>query len=111
MNGIHDGKISHCIDSLLNFETVKYYGAEQYEIETYRKAVSNYQKDEMELETNDRLLQLIQETIVSIGLLSGSLLCAYMVVDGTLTSSHYVLFASYIYQLYYPLNWLGKLYK
>ncbi|PSN53264.1 ATP-binding cassette sub-family B member 6 [Blattella germanica] len=83
------------VDSLLNFETVKYYGAEEYEVENYREAILKF-----------------QNIIVCGGLLAGSLLCVHMVVvKDELTVGDYVLFASYIIQLYVPLNWFGTYYR
>lgn len=58
------------------------------------------------------ILNIVQNVIISGGLLLGSLLCAYMVViDQTLSVGDYVLFASYIIQLYVPLNWFGTYYR
>lgn len=58
------------------------------------------------------ILNTIQNVIISGGLLTGSLLCAYMVVTkDELTVGDYVLFASYIIQLYVPLNWFGTYYR
>lgn len=58
------------------------------------------------------ILNTVQNFIISGGLLLGSLLCAHMVVDHKqLTVGDYVLFASYIIQLYVPLNWFGTYYR
>lgn len=58
------------------------------------------------------ILNTMQNVIISGGLLLGSLLCAYMVVEkNELTVGDYVLFASYIIQLYVPLNWFGTYYR
>ena len=100
------------VDSLLNFETVKYYGAENYEVDCYREAILNYQKEEWNSMITLNILNTVQNVIVCLGLAVGSLLCAYLVVyhDG-LTVGDYVLFASYIIQLYVPLNWFGTFYR
>lgn len=58
------------------------------------------------------ILNTMQNIIVCGGLLAGSLLCAYLVVyEEGLTVGDYVLFASYIIQLYVPLNWFGTFYR
>lgn len=58
------------------------------------------------------ILNTMQNIIVCAGLLAGSLLCAYLVVyEEGLTVGDYVLFASYIIQLYVPLNWFGTFYR
>ncbi|CAB3368075.1 Hypothetical predicted protein [Cloeon dipterum] len=100
------------VDSLLNFETVKYYGAEDYEVSNYKDAILSYQKEEWKATAALSLLNTLQNFIISGGLLAGSLLCVHMVVNHqTLTVGDYVLFSSYILQLYVPLNWFGTYYR
>lgn len=100
------------VDSLLNFETVKYFGAESYEAESYRKSIVKYQKEERSSVITRNILETSQNIIVSSGLLIGSLLCLHMVVDKkSFTIGDYVLFATYISQLHEPLNWLGSCYR
>jgi ATP-binding cassette, subfamily B (MDR/TAP), member 6 len=103
------------VDSLLNFETVKYYGQENYEVQSYQKAILDYQVEEFQSIFTLNILNTAQNILVCIGLLAGSLLCAYLVVHGEgsdkLTVGDYVLFATYIIQLYVPLNWLGTFYR
>ncbi|XP_075221420.1 ABC transporter ATP-binding protein/permease Hmt-1 [Lycorma delicatula] len=100
------------VDSLLNFETVKYYGAEEYEVSAYREAVLQYQEEEWKSIISLQLLNSLQNIIISGGLLIGSLLCVHMVTKTfELTPGDYVLFASYIIQLYVPLNWFGTYYR
>ncbi|KAK9880659.1 hypothetical protein WA026_011897 [Henosepilachna vigintioctopunctata] len=100
------------VDSLLNFETVKYYGAEQYEVDAFREAILKYQSEEWLSSITLNILNTVQNIIICTGLLIGSLLCAHMVVDThELTVGDYVLFASYIVQLYVPLNWFGTYYR
>lgn len=112
MNLADNAQKARSVDSLLNFETVKYYGAEKYEVEQYRDAILNYQKEEFNSIVTLNILNTAQNIIICGGLLAGSLLCAYLVVDvGSLTPGQYVLFASYIIQLYVPLNWFGTFYR
>ncbi|CRL01945.1 CLUMA_CG015208, isoform A [Clunio marinus] len=103
------------VDSLLNFETVKYYGAEGYEVDAYQQAILNYQKEEFSSIFTLNILNTAQNIIVCSGLLGGSLLCAWMVAFGKgaekLTIGDYVLFSTYIIQLYVPLNWFGTYYR
>ncbi|CAG9770126.1 unnamed protein product [Ceutorhynchus assimilis] len=100
------------VDSLLNFETVKYYGAEAYEVSAFRDTIYKYQAEEWKSSVTLNLLNTVQNIIICGGLLAGSLLCAYMVAEKhTLTSGDYVLFATYIVQLYVPLNWFGTYYR
>lgn len=99
------------VDSLLNFETVKYYGQEQYEVERLRGAIVSYQKAEWVSLASLNLLGLGQNIIITTGLLVGSILCAYRVSQGLLNVGDYVLFSTYIIQLYAPLNFFGTYYR
>uniref|UniRef100_A0A336KJI7 ATP-binding cassette sub-family B member 6 n=1 Tax=Culicoides sonorensis TaxID=179676 RepID=A0A336KJI7_CULSO len=112
MNLADNAQKARSVDSLLNFETVKYYGAEKYEVECYREAILNYQKEEWNSSVTLNILNTVQNIIVCVGLLAGSLLCAWMVyAQKGLTVGDYVLFSSYLIQLYVPLNWFGTFYR
>lgn len=92
---------------------MKYYNAEVYEVNRYRAALVSYQHAEWLSSASLSLLNSIQNVIIGAGLLVGSLLCAYLVshrAEG-LTVGDYVLFATYIMQLYTPLNFLGTVYR
>ncbi|OAD55726.1 ATP-binding cassette sub-family B member 6, mitochondrial [Eufriesea mexicana] len=112
MNLADNAQKARSVDSLLNFETVKYYGAELYEVDSYRKAILKFQIEEWKSMITLNILNSFQNIIVCTGLLAGSLLCVHMVVTKQgLTIGDYVLFASYIIQLYVPLNWFGTYYR
>ncbi|XP_063703169.1 ATP-binding cassette sub-family B member 6 [Culicoides brevitarsis] len=112
MNLADNAQKARSVDSLLNFETVKYYGAEKYEVECYREAILKYQTEEWKSNVTLNILNTVQNVIVCAGLLAGSLLCAWMVyAQKGLTVGDYVLFATYIIQLYVPLNWFGTFYR
>lgn len=112
MNLADNAQRARSVDSLLNFETVKYYGAEEYEVESYREAILHFQTEEWKSMVTQNILNTVQNVIVCLGLLTGSLLCVHMVVTNQgLTVGDYVLFASYISQLYVPLNWFGTFYR
>lgn len=103
---------SRCIDSLLNFETVKYCGAEQYEIKTFNESIIKCQQEDRQNEICNYLLETIQSSINYGSLLAGSLFCAFLVVDiGSLTTGQYVFFVSHITQLYGPLDYLTGIYR
>ncbi|KAK9880660.1 hypothetical protein WA026_011898 [Henosepilachna vigintioctopunctata] len=108
-----DNKVkAQSFDSLLNFETVKYYNNEKYEVEAYRKALLNFQKAEFKSTFTQNVLRALQNFIINGGLLIGSLLCLYEVVEKKkLTVGDYVLFTSYIVQLHIPLNFFGLYYR
>ncbi|XP_038599195.1 ATP-binding cassette sub-family B member 6, mitochondrial [Tachyglossus aculeatus] len=111
MNTQENATRARAVDSLLNFETVKYYNAESYEVERYREAVLKYQGLEWKSSASLVLLNQTQNLVIGLGLLAGSLLCAYFVSDKQLQVGDFVLFGTYIIQLYAPLNWFGTYYR
>ncbi|CDW57272.1 ATP binding cassette sub family B [Trichuris trichiura] len=100
------------VDSLLNFETVKCCNAEEAELKRYNAGIKKYQVTE-KTSLSLSLLNMTQNSVISAGLLAGSLLCAYFVASKKhgFTVGDYVLYAAYIMQLYQPLNWLGTYYR
>lgn len=112
MNLADNEQRARSVDSLLNFETVKYYGAESYEVDCYREAILKYQKEEFLSMLTLNMLNTAQNIILCLGLLAGSLLCVYLVVHHqTLTVGDFVLFSTYLMDLYMPLNWFGTYYR
>uniref|UniRef100_A0A0A9YUP4 ATP-binding cassette sub-family B member 6 n=1 Tax=Lygus hesperus TaxID=30085 RepID=A0A0A9YUP4_LYGHE len=112
MNLADNATKARSVDSLLNFETVKYYGAEGYEVNSFKEAILNYQKEEWKSMVSMNILNTLQNVVISSGLLIGSVLCVYMVyAKQGLTVGDYVLFAGYVVQLYIPLNWFGTYYR
>lgn len=79
MNLADNAQKARSVDSLLNFETVKYYGAEGYEVDAYREAILTYQDEEWKSMITLNILNTMQNVIVCSGLLAGSLLCLHMV--------------------------------
>ncbi|XP_064926817.1 ATP-binding cassette sub-family B member 6 isoform X2 [Columba livia] len=102
---------SRAVDSLLNFETVKYYNAESYEVNRFNDAIIKYQVSEWKVSASLGLLNQTQNLVIGLGLLAGSLLCAYFVTENKLQVGDFVLFGTYIIQLYTPLNWFGTYYR
>ncbi|KAJ6603106.1 hypothetical protein B0H10DRAFT_1957867 [Mycena sp. CBHHK59/15] len=98
-------------DCLLNYETVKYFGGEEHEGERYRAAVNQYQELEYKVIISLNLLNLVQNFIISIGLLVGSMIVALRVTRGQSAPSDFVIFITYLAQLYGPLNQLGYIYR
>ncbi|CAG06690.1 unnamed protein product, partial [Tetraodon nigroviridis] len=102
---------SKAVDSLLNFETVKYYNAESYEVSRFEDAILKYQASEWKTQASLAFLNQTQNLVIGSGLLVGSLLCAYFVTEGKFQVGDFVLFGTYIIQLYTPLNWFGTYYR
>lgn len=82
MNTRDNAAKSKAVDSLLNFETVKYYNAESYEVDQFNDAILKYQTAEWKSSASLPVLNQSQNVIISLGLLAGSLLCAYFVTEG-----------------------------
>lgn len=106
-----DNQINRCVDSILNYETVKYYAGEEFEMKQYHKDTLEYHKEEFNMQVAYQLLKAVQAILLQLGLLTGSLYCAYLIVNGSLTTGQYIWFTLYIYQIYWPLNSLGFFYK
>ncbi|KAG8432250.1 hypothetical protein GDO86_016768 [Hymenochirus boettgeri] len=102
---------TRAVDSLLNFETVKYYNAENYEVGRFNDSILKYQVSEWKVNATLAMLNQTQNFIIGLGLLAGSLLCAYFVTENKFKVGDYVLFGTYIIQLYTPLNWFGTYYR
>ncbi|XP_040842472.1 ATP-binding cassette sub-family B member 6, mitochondrial isoform X2 [Ochotona curzoniae] len=111
MNTQENATRARAVDSLLNFETVKYYNAESYEVGRYQEAIIKYQDLEWKSNASLVLLNQTQNLVIGLGLLAGSLLCAYFVSEEKLQVGDFVLFGTYIIQLYMPLNWFGTYYR
>ncbi|KZT26798.1 hypothetical protein NEOLEDRAFT_1131838 [Neolentinus lepideus HHB14362 ss-1] len=98
-------------DCLLNYETVKYFNGEQHEGDRYREAIRQYQALEFKVIASLNLLNLVQNLLITFGLLVGSLIVALHVTRGELYPSDFVIFITYLGQLYGPLNSLGYIYR
>ncbi|KAF4567762.1 hypothetical protein EYR40_006769 [Pleurotus pulmonarius] len=98
-------------DCLLNYETVKYFNGEEHEGARYRDALREYQGLELKVIIALNLLNLVQNFIITLGLLVGSLIVASRVTHGLARPSDFVMFITYLAQLYTPLNQLGYTYR
>lgn len=111
MNEKDNAAKAKAVDSLLNFETVKYYSGEDYEVERLNMAIEDYQKCEWDTIASLALLNTAQNSVITGGLLGGTLYCAKLVTDGQLGVGDFVLFVTYTLQLYVPLNYFGTYYR
>lgn len=111
MNEKDNAAKAKAVDSLLNFETVKYYSGEEFEVERLDEAIKDYQNCEWETIASLAILNTVQNTIITGGLLAGTLYCGKLVVDGQLGVGDFVLYVTYTLQLYVPLNYLGTYYR
>ncbi|KAJ2725018.1 ATP-binding cassette-type vacuolar membrane transporter Hmt1 [Coemansia sp. Benny D115] len=102
---------ARAVDSLLNYETVKYYNAENFERKKYTQAVDSFQVADWYSNSAVSLMNLGQNLIVQAGLLVGAILGAYRVYQGEMTVGDFTMLLAYITQLYVPLSWFGSYYK
>ena len=99
------------IDSLLNYETVKYFGAEKREAERYDKAMARYERLSIGSYVSLAVLNSGQGVIFTIGLTLVMLMCISGIHNGTNTIGDFVLVNAMMIQLYQPLNFMGMLYR
>ena len=99
------------IDSLLNYETVKYFSAEEREAQRYDRSMERYEVASVKAYTSLAVLNAGQAIIFSIGLSAAMVLCAYGIQSGTNTVGDFVLINAMMIQLYQPLNFMGLVYR
>ncbi|KAJ8494557.1 hypothetical protein ONZ45_g13206 [Pleurotus djamor] len=98
-------------DCLLNYETVKYFNGEEHEGARYRDALAQYQTLEIRVILALNLLNLVQNLIITVGLLVGSMIVALHVTRGEADLADFIIFITYLAQLYTPLTQLGYTYR
>ena len=111
MNETDSKANTKAIDSLLNYETVKYFGNEDHEAKRYDSALVRYEEAAVKSKTSLSLLNIGQAAVISIGLVIIMAMAGYGVAGGTMTIGDFVLVNSYLIQLFLPLNFLGFVYR
>lgn len=99
------------IDSLLNYETVKYFGNEAHEYQRFDEALAGYESSAIRSQTSLSILNIGQGFIIGLGLIIVMSLAASGVVQGSLTIGDFVLVNTFLIQLFLPLNFLGFVYR
>jgi ATP-binding cassette subfamily B protein len=99
------------IDSLLNYETVKYFSAEEREAARYDKAMARYEDASVRAYTSLAVLNAGQAVIFTIGLAAVMVMCAFEIKSGSKTIGDFVLINAMMIQLYQPLNFMGMVYR
>ena len=99
------------VDALLNYETVKYFGNEEYEAARYDHALRDYERAAVKSRTTLSMLNIGQGTIIAVGLTAVMIMAARGVARGGMTVGDFVLVNTYLIQLYQPLNFLGFVYR
>ena len=111
MNESDNDATAKAVDSLLNFETVKYFGAEKRESERYDFSIAKYEKAGVQTYTSLAILNAGQATIFTIGLTVMMALCVFDIQAGRRTVGDFVMINAMLIQLYIPLNFMGMLYR
>lgn len=111
MNETDSEASTKAIDSLLNFETVKYFCNEDHEAGRYDKALARYEGAATKSKVTLSMLNIGQGAIIAIGLTLVMIQAARGVAAGTMTLGDFVLVNAYLIQLYMPLNFLGFVYR
>jgi len=99
------------IDSLLNYETVKYFTAEEREAKRYDRSMERYEKASVQTYTSLAVLNAGQAAIFTAGLGAAMVMCARGVQAGTHTVGDFVMINAMMIQLYQPLNFMGMVYR
>jgi ATP-binding cassette subfamily B protein len=102
---------TRAIDSLLNYETVKYFGNEEHEARRFDTAMRGYERAAIKSQTSLALLNIGQALIISIGLTVVMLMTAAGIISGALTLGTFVMANTYLMQLYQPLGFFGFVYR
>jgi ATP-binding cassette, subfamily B, heavy metal transporter len=111
MNDLDSKANTRAIDSLLNYETVKYFGNENFEADRYDKNLASYERAVVTSETSLGLLNATQAAIIAVAVSLLMWRAADGIVNGHLTLGDLVMVNALLIQLYIPLNFLGVMYR
>jgi len=111
MNDSDTDANAKAIDSLLNFETVKYFGAEARETARYDISMARYERNSIKAYTSLAMLNFGQAAIFAVGLTISMVMCVQGFKAGINTVGDFVLINAMLIQLYIPLNFMGTVYR
>ncbi len=108
----HDSTANtQAVDSLLNYETVKYFGNENHELSRYGESLKEWESQAVKSQTSLSALNFGQSVIIAVGVTVIMIMAAQGVVDGNMTLGDLVLVNAFLLQLFIPLNFLGIVYS
>jgi ABC-type transport system involved in Fe-S cluster assembly fused permease/ATPase subunit len=111
MNRADNDVSTKMIDSLLNFETVKYFNNEQYEFHRLDESLKDYELAANQSRHSLSLLNVAQTFIIMLGITIMLVMSAYGIRNGDIDVGGFVVINAYMLQLYQPLNFLGSVYR
>jgi ABC-type transport system involved in Fe-S cluster assembly fused permease/ATPase subunit len=111
MNESDSDANTKAVDSLLNYETVKYFAAEQREARRYDRSIERYENASVSSYVSLNVLNAGQAIIFTLGLAATMVMCAYGVTSGLNTVGDFVMINAMMIQLYQPLNFMGMVYR
>ncbi len=111
MNEMDTEAQAKAVDSLLNYETVKYFNNEAHEARRFDESLSRYERAAVKSQVTLNMLNLGQAAIISTGLALIMLMAANGVLSGRMSAGQFVVVNTYLIQLYQPLNFLGFVYR
>jgi ATP-binding cassette subfamily B protein len=111
MNAADTDANTKAVDSLLNFETVKYFGNEEHEARRYARSMDTYEKAAIKTWVSLAVLNSGQAIVYSVGLTAVMVMSAMAVRSGTATVGDFVMINALMIQLYMPLNFIGSSYR
>ncbi|MCW5630422.1 MAG: ABC transporter ATP-binding protein/permease [Rhodoferax sp.] len=111
MNELDSSAHTRAVDSLLNYETVKYFNNEEFEAQRYDESLERYRKAAIKSQSTLSLLNTGQQLIIAASLVAMLYRATQGVVDGRMTLGDLVMVNAFMIQLYIPLGFLGTLYR
>ena len=111
MNRLDSQANGHAFDSLLNYETVKYFGTEAMELDRYDGTLSDWERVAVKSQSSMSILNFGQGGIIAVGVTFIMVFAAGGVVDGSMSIGDLVLVNALLLQLFIPLNFLGIVYR
>ena len=111
MNEMDSKANTRAIDSLLNYETVKYFGNEEHEARRFDSSLRRYEDAAVRSKTTLSLVNIGQGFIIATGLTLVMMMAGYDIQSGTMTVGGFVMVNTYLMQLFLPLNFLGFVYR
>ena len=111
MNKMDGEANTKAIDSLLNYETVKYFNNEEHEANRFDAALRSYESSAIKSKVSLSYLNIGQGAVISIGMTILMIMAGFGVRDGNLSIGDFVLINSYLIQLFLPLTFLGFVYR